>query len=381
MSLTSTFFLGRRLWKGAAVYFNPEVAGGKGLSYAVGVAGALNGETFRIGSPEPKIYIARAFFRQHIRLGKSAYERATNESNQVNEEVPVHRITLNAGKFAVCDFFDDNSFAKDPRSDFFNWSVWENGAWDYPANTRGYTYGFVAEYVNRRFAFRAATSAVPIKANGPDVEYDFTGAHTEILEAAYSYKTPAGKGAVRVLLSSAFSRAPSYASGLQAVSNRDSTYLDYFTGAARNPAFGGKKYGLYLNAEQSIGNAGFFLRAGWNDGKYSTWAFTEIDRSISLGLNLNGQLWKRKMDHFGAAIAVNGISVPHQRFLSAGGNGFILGDGGLNYSEEYILESFYNCRIFSFFWLSVDYQFVMNPGYNKLRGPVRVAGLRAHIEF
>ena len=29
---------------------------------------------------------------------------------------------------------------------FMNWTVDNNGAWDYAADTRGYTYGVVAEY-------------------------------------------------------------------------------------------------------------------------------------------------------------------------------------------------------------------------------------------
>src|SRR5580693_6378503 len=146
-SITTTLFLGKKLWRGAAFYFNPELSGGRGLSYALGVAGALNGETYRIGDPAPVVSVARAYLQQNIPLGKTTYEEANDDINQIAEQIPSKGITISAGKFSMSDFYDKNSFSHDPRAQFLNWSLMSNGAWDYPANTKGYTYGLVAELI------------------------------------------------------------------------------------------------------------------------------------------------------------------------------------------------------------------------------------------
>ena len=161
VSLTSTLFLGRKLWKGAAIYVDPEVAGGKGLSFATGVAGALNGETYRVGATEPQVFIARAYLQQYIPLRNTKYENIPDDMNQLGGRIPTDRVTISIGKFAISDFFDYNSYSKDPRTQFFNWSIWANGAWDYPADTRGYTYGIVAELIKPSWAVRFSSVAVP----------------------------------------------------------------------------------------------------------------------------------------------------------------------------------------------------------------------------
>jgi high affinity Mn2+ porin len=171
-SITTTLFLGRKLWQGAAFYFNPEVSGGNGLSFAEGVAGALNGETYRVGAVAPRVFIARAYLQQHIPIGNTTYEYAADDVNQVAGKIPTSRITISAGKFAISDFYDKNAYSKDARSQFFNWSLWSNGAWDYPANTRGYTTGLVAELIKPKWAIRLSSVAVPRIANFNLMEYN-----------------------------------------------------------------------------------------------------------------------------------------------------------------------------------------------------------------
>ena len=126
---------------------------------------------------------------------------------------------------------------------------------------------------------------------------------------------------------------------------------------------------------------GIFNRASWNDGKHATWAFTEIDQSFSLGLSVKGNKWKRPDDVCGLATVINGISNDHKDFLKAGGYGFIIGDGTLNYGHETVIETYYNAHFSKYLWITVDYQFVKNLAYNKDRGPVHVFGIRGHIEF
>lgn len=381
-SITASLFLGRKLWKNAALYFNPELSGGGGLSAAVGVAGALNGETYRVGNPTPVVTVARAYLQQVIPLGHTSYETVGDASNQIAGTLPSRRITLTAGKFSVSDFFDKNSYSHDPRSQFLNWGLMSNGAWDYPANTRGYTIGVVVEVVEPGWAVRFSSVAVPVIANHSDMEYVFGKAHSETVEIEHGMSIAGKPGVVRLLFSHTASRAPSYKAGMVALADHDSTLLAVISGNARGTVYGGHKTGVFLSIEQQLTNTiGFFTRLGWNDGKYATWAFTEIDQTATAGFSFNGARWKRSQDVAGIAGVINGISGDHRAFLKAGGYGFIIGDGNLNYGYEEILEAYYNARLFSKIWATLDYQFVNNPAYNKDRGPVHVFAIRGHIEF
>jgi high affinity Mn2+ porin len=379
-SITATLFLGRKLWKGADFYFNPEVSGGKGLSFATGVAGALNGETYRVGVVEPQVYVARAYLQQRIPLGHTDYKNTEDEENQVAEKIPVNRITISAGKFAISDFYDDNSYSKDPRIQFFNWSLWANGAWDYPANTRGYTIGLVVEVIKPKWTIRLSSVAVPRIANFHLLEYHIGKAHNETFEFQHSIFIGRRPGNIRFLMSKTFDKAPSYAKGINAISTGNTFILDVIKGETENINYGGKKLTIGLNVEQELSNEiGFFSRLGWNDGKYATWAFTEIDQTINSGISVKGIKWHRPADIWGIAGAVSGISKDHRLFLKDGGYGFIIGDGRLNYGHESIIETYYSAKLTGFFWLTFDYQFVNNPGYNKDRGPVHIFGIRGHI--
>jgi high affinity Mn2+ porin len=381
-SITSTLFLGRRLWKNAALYVNPELSGGRGLSYALGVAGALNGETYRIGDPAPSPSIARAYLQQTIPLGNTDYEEGEDVINQLGGKIPSNRIVLSAGKFSISDFYDKNSYSHDPRSQFFNWSLMSNGAWDYPANTKGYTMGVVAEWINPKWELRFSSVAVSTVANHPNMEYKFGKAHSETLEFVKNIHLVNNRlGKAALLLSYTASRAPTYQQGLAALQTGDTKLLNVISGNGENNVYGGKKTGVGLNIEQELTeNLGFFARAGWNDGKHVSWAFTEIDQTISAGLSLKGTRWKRKDDVVGLAEVVNGISADHRAYLKAGGYGFIIGDGNLNYGHETITEAYYNAQLTKTFWVTFDYQLILNPGYNKdRRGPVHVFGFRGHI--
>jgi high affinity Mn2+ porin len=381
-SLTTTLFLGRKLWKGAAIFFNPEVAGGKGLSYALGLAGAANGETFRIGSPKPKLYVARAFFQQQFVLGtEKEYQEA--DKNQLGQKISSSRIVVSSGKFSIADFLDDNSYSHDPRSEFMNWAFMSNGAWDYPANTRGYTWGAVVELIKPSYAVRVSTVMVPLNANGPVMDPEITKAHSETIEFEKKLTVKKHPGSLKLLGFHTISRAPSYSATINNMANGDSSLNQILMGKKTGSNFDGIKYGFGINYCQELtNNLGVFSRIGWNDGHTATWAFTEIDQSASAGLSLKMGKINRENDVFGCAVVANAISQPHINFLNAGGYGFIIGDGKLpHYGYEQILETFYKLSIANLVWITLDYQFVVNPAYNKDRGPVHILGLRGHIEF
>jgi high affinity Mn2+ porin len=371
-SITSSLFLGRRLWENAAIYVDPEVSGGAGLSSTLGIAGAPNGETIRVGTTTPRTYLARFYLEQSVDLGPD-YEPLPSDQNQLAGRQCRERLTVTLGKLSALDLFDDNTYSHDPRTQFLNWSLMANGAWDYPADTRGYTYGVAAQLILKEWAVRYGIFAMPEEANGFTFDRNLANAHGQALEVEYDYSIFETPGKIRVMGYLNHAHMGSYRKTLD------------------NPAFGLDitrsreyriKFGATLNVEQKVlDDLGVFLRAGGNDGRTETFVFTEIDRTFQAGLSLQGARWGRPEDTVGLAVAVNGISKDHRDYLAAGGLGFILGDGRLSDGPETIFECYYQARLWKALFLSVDYQFVDNPGYNRDRGPVSIFGLRVHVEF
>lgn len=373
-SITSTLFGAARLWKGAQVFFNPEISGGAGISKTLGVAGFPNGETFRVGSASPAIYIARLYFTQNFEWGK---DKDTIEAgpNQLAGLRSKRYFAISAGKFGMADFFDGNEFSHDPRTQFMNWSLMDNAAWDYPANTRGYALGATAELGQPDWTLRFAFTLSTTEANGSVWDQKIGKANTQTLEFEKRYTLNGQKGTVRVLGFLNNGKMGDYNKSIAlspVAPNVDTTH-----------AYGRHKYGFGISADQYLTkDFGVFAKISYNDGHTQTWYFTEIDQSVSFGAQLAGTSWKRKDDVLGLAFVGNGISPQHRNYLAAGGYGFLIGDGKLNYSTEMIAELYYKLNAYqNKFFLSPDYQFIVNPAYNKDRGPVHVFSIRAHVEF
>jgi high affinity Mn2+ porin len=374
-SLTTTLFGGSRLWKGAEAFFNPEMSGGAGFSSTLGAAGFPNGETFRVGSPEPKIYIARAYLTQRFSWGNEQ-DTLSDDNNQLAGLQSRRYLSITAGKFGMADFFDNNAFSHDPRTQFMNWSLMSNGGWDYPANTRGYVFGVYMNYHQPSWDLRFALTMMSTTANGFIWDEKIGKASSQTLEFEKRYSFSGDKrGTVRVL---AFNNNAKMGNYRQAISANPSA-----PDIESTRAYGRNKLGFGISADQLMTNDfGVFAKASFNDGRTETWAFTEIDRSVSIGGVLSGTSWKRAKDEVGLAFVGNGISNAHRDYLAAGGYGFIIGDGALNYSPELITELYYKLNVYkNNFFLTPDYQFILHPAYNIDRGPVNVFGLRARIEF
>ncbi len=373
-SMTATLFAGARLWKGASLYFNPEIAGGSGLSSALGVGDAPNGETFRVGDPAPTIYLARLYFRQVFALGAER-EHQESDFNQLAGKVPTKYISLTIGKTSVADYFDASSYAHDPRTQFLCWSLMSNGAWDYPANVRGYTPSAIVEFVSPKHELRAGISLLPTEANGNEMDFDINRSNGLMVEYAHPWVCHGRKGAVKILAFRNITHMGNYESSLTRPLTLDGPDI------TADRAYGRTKYGFTLNIEQELNPwLGGFMRAGWNDGKNETWVFTEIDHTISAGLGASGSKWKRNGDKAGLAFVASGLSMEHRDYLSAGGKGFILGDGALNYTWEKMIECYYSAQFIpDRLWISGTYQLLMDPGYNADRsGPVHIFSLRVH---
>ncbi len=341
-SITGTIFLTFR-YHDTELQFDPEIAGGKGFSNVTGIAGFTNGEIPRVSGATPKPYLARIYLKQKYRW-----------------------FTWILGKFAANDFFDKNAYSHDPRTQFMNWSIMDNGAWDYPADVRGYTVGAVQELEIGSAVFRVGSFLEPQAANGPHLDRHFAANRGDTFELQYAYSKG---GTVRALSFVNHANMGTYRDAGQNII------------ASRRPD--NIKYGFGLNIEQRISaNAGAFLRLGWNDGKTESWAFTEIDRTAAGGVSVHGNRWRRPDDVAGVAIAVNGISGDHAAYLARGGYGFIIGDGRLPHpGPETILETYYSWSVRKPFHISPDYQFVQNPAYNQDRGPVHVLSIRLHVEI
>jgi high affinity Mn2+ porin len=360
-SVTATLFLGARAWKGLEAYLDPELSGGSGLSSTAGVAGFPNGEIYRVDDTRPKWSLARAFVRQTFGLGGGEEsEDVAGDQNQLAGRVDRRRVVLVAGRFALNDYLDQVSYAHDPRTQFLNWTLMDFGAWDYAADTRGYTWGLLVEWREKVWTVRFASALEPVAANQLELSTRYPRNRGDNLEFEYRY--PGGVARALVYRNQADM-------GAYAAATADVT----LTRGHR------VKAGAGLSVEQELGSGwGGFGRFSFADGRFETWAFTEIERAIALGATHGGAGWGRPADVVGLALLGNGLAGDHRDYLARGGAGFMVGDGRLNYAWEQIFEGYYSLKAVDSLALTADFQFIRNPGYNADRGPVPVFAARMH---
>ena len=376
---TVTGYIGRRLWEGAEVYYNPELNQGFGLSNTLGIAGYINGEAQKAGAPFPFFRHQRYFLRQVIGLGGET-ETVQDGLNQIAGTRDVDRITITVGKFAVGDIFDDNAYAHDPRITFNNWSLWANTAVDFPANLPGLTEGAVIDLNRRDWALRVGYFLVPVAPNNNTLDdRNLDRAGGGIIEYERRFQLFDQPGKLRLGLFRNRGNSASYAGALALAGANPGLDPTDAAVAGRRYRF---KSGAYANLEQALSETvGVFARASFNDGRNEILSFTDVDRMISGGVSIKGVSWDRPHDTIGIGAAINGLSDPHRAYLAAGGLGLLIGDGRLNYSTERAFETYYSAKLATGLNLTLDYQFVTNPGYNADRGPVHALGTRLHAEF
>ncbi len=377
-----TLYTGYELSENTEVFADVEYATGNGVGRAFGLAGYVNLDSVRTveGSQLPTTpYFARLMLRQIIPLGDESVEEDRDEFH-LARSVPARRIEFRFGKFSLVDFLDTNTWGSDSHLQFLNWTVDNDGAYDYAANTRGYTDGAIVEFYDHWFSARFAEVLEAKVANGINLDADVARARSENLEFDATGKRIFHRvGTVRLL---------SYVNHAD-MGNYREAIDDYLAGPRTSPPNiiatrrqGRHRYGFGLNFEQAItSDVGVFGRLGWSDGHNESWAYTEDDRTVEIGGFAQGSAWHRANDRAGVALVANGIVAPHQQYLALGGLGFLLGDGGLTYGPEKIFEGFYTCHIWRGFFASFDLQHINNPGYNQVRGPVIMPGLRLHVDF
>ncbi len=360
------------------LFFDGEMAAGGGLSTALGLGGFTNLDVVRNPSLGSDPYPARFFVRQIIPLSHRMVD-ATRGHLALATRLPETRIELRAGKLSTADLFDTNAVGSDSHLQFMNWTVDNNGAYDYAADTRGYTYGAVAELQSPNVALRYGMMLMPTVANGITLDWHLDDSRGDNLELELRHHLlPGRRGTVRLLGFSNHADMGSYAEAIKAYQQGREPVPDIEAHRKK----GRVKYGVGLNLEQELGGpARGFFRAGWSEGAYESFAYTEVSDTVAVGADLRGTWWHRPGDKVGLAFVSNGLSADHRRYLQLGGHGFLLGDGGLTYGRETIAEAYYTLALFRGVTTALDAQVVGNPGYNRDRGPVVVISGRAHIDI
>lgn len=370
----ATAFLGWRLWNGAELWINPEIDQGFGLSDTLGVAGFPSGEAYKVGESVPYARVPRAFIRQTINLGGDE-QKVDAAANQFGGTQTADRLVFTIGKFGITDIFDNNKYAHDPRGDFMNWSLIDTGTFDYAADAWGFSYGAAAEWYRGDWTVRGGIFDQSTVPNSSDLDPSFQQFQwVAEIERRYELWSQPGKIAITGFLTRA--RMGSFA---DAIALAQATGGPADITAVRQYRSRG---GVSLNLEQQItGELGVFARAGWADGNIEPYDFADIDRTAAAGLSLTGKQWGRPDDIFRIAGVVNGITKIHEEFLNDGGLGILVGDGMLPHpGPEQIIETNYTLPV-SYFKLTLDYQFIVNPGYNEDRGPASVISARLHSDF
>ena len=375
-SLTSTLFFGFLVAPNTQFYFDPEIAGGRGISSTNGLANFPNGEMPRVQTATPKPYLARLYVTQDFGFGDRR-EPVESDENQLGGSRPAKRYSITLGRFTVTDFFDNNRYTHDPRTQFMGWAVMYNGAFDYPADTRGYTWGWVHELHFPHWSLRYASAAMPKVANGEQFDRRLFRDRSDIFEGELRGQVHKHDGAIRLLSYFNHANMGNYAEAIR-LAQQTGTTPDVI--ATRR--IGTLKYGFGISADQELfKDVGVFGRLGWNDGKTESFVFTAIDRLATIGVSVGGSRWKRPDDVVASEITIAGLSAVHAQYLAMGGLDFLIGDGALRYGPETIWESYYSARLFRGFFATVGADHVDHPAYNRDRGPLWVGTLRLHLEM
>lgn len=377
-----TLYTGYQLNGTTELVLDAESTGWSGLSQGLGLAGYVNLDVVRNPQLSAEPYLARLWLRKIIPLSDETVE-AERTPLSLLTTLPVRRIDIHVGKMSLPDFFDLNPVGSDSHMQFMNWTVDNNGAWDYAADTRGYTYALLIDYEDRYWGALFGTALEPTAPNGDALEWNPQREIAENYEL--DFRPPLLRDRATVIRALAFTNFANMGDYHDAITqfeaNRKTMTVPDITAHRFNTTL---KYGFGLNVEQDLTEqARLFMRAGWNEGQHESWAYTEVDQTLSFGGDLRGDWWQRPKDKWGVAFVANGLSRRHREYLALGGLGFILGDGNLSYGTEEIMESYYNfpISIARGIFGAFDLQYFNNPGYNRARGPALVLGTRLHFEL
>lgn len=373
-----TLYTGVRINNSTELLVDIEEAGGSALTLGFGLAGNTNLDIVRNPLLSKAPYLGRGMIHKVLALSKDKVENQRSAFS-LFDELPRRRLEIRFGKFSIPDFFDVSSVGSDTHFQFTNWTIDNNGAYDYAADTRGYTVGLTADYEDRNWGFRFAEGLMPKVANGPDLVFRPWQVHAENFE--YELRRsfiPKKRGVLRLL---AFTNYANMGIYRDAVAQYEKGLVSV-PDITHHPWHITRKYGFGVDVEQDLApNLTAFARFGWGNGKTESFAYTEVDQTFAAGLGARGAWWHRRQDRAGVAVVSNAICKDHQTYLRLGGLGFLLGDGNLNYGRENIVETYYTAHVWRGIYVAPGLQHVEDPGYNRDRGPVLVPSFRLHLEF
>jgi high affinity Mn2+ porin len=393
---TLSFFAGVRLWPGAEAHMEFLTWQGFGLTQTFGIEAFPNGDAYKAGTAFPNFTFAHLFIRQTIGLGGEKEDIADDQLTLAGKQ-DIKRITITVGRMTPLDFCDDNTYAKDPHTQFMNWATMANLAWDYGEDQIGYVTGLAIDLNQPNWSLRYGFFQMPAAKNSftaddqilmwPERGSDgpFFKAWAMMAEFEYRYNIKARLGAIRFMpwLDEADFASYKVATAML-LADPPAANLGQGAGItipAASHAYR-LKYGFGLNCEQEVANnVGLFSRLGWNNGQLEAFTFTDVNWTASLGASVKGVAWLRPEDAFGVVYIISGASKANQNFLKAGGTDILDGDGNLSYSPERVAEIYYDFHVWKTIHATVDYQLVSNPAFNRARGPVDIFGARLHWSF
>ncbi len=378
LSRVATLYLGWQATRTTELLFDVEETGGRGLSDAFGLAGFTNLDVVRNPDLGAAPYIARVMLHKIISLSDKT-EEADRNFLSLATSVPEKRLEFHIGKFGTADFFDVNEVGTDSHLQFTNWTIDNNGGYDYAADTRGYTYGAIVEYQSPLWGVRFGEMLMPKVANGIDLAWNLRRARAENLEFEFRPTLiPGRKTTIKPLAYLNHANMGSYREAINAfLSGRDAT-----PDVTAHRHQGTLKQGFGVNFEQELPKSvRAYFRIGWNEGRHESFAYTEVNNTFAAGADISGDRWHRQFDRLGVAGVTSGLSRDHREYLALGGLGFLLGDGKLNYGREKIVEGYYNMHLWRGVYAAALLQYITDPGYNRDRGPAIVPGTRFHVDF
>jgi high affinity Mn2+ porin len=374
-TIDATLYLGARLWPGAEGWINGEIDQGFGLDDTLGAAGFPSGEAYKIGKNQPYLRLPRLFIRQTLNLD-DARQSVDAAANQLSGSRSDNRVVITLGKFSVGDIFDTNQYAHDPRGDFLNWAAIDAGTFDYAADAWGYTAGAVVEWYQNSWTLRGGLVDL---SNVPNSTHLDPGFHEfqSLLELEKRHEFAGRHGRVTLTVFESRGRMGLLDDAVQLAANTGNPVDIAAVRKYRD------RVGASLNLEQQVtADLGAFARLGKDSGNVEPYEFTDIDRTVSAGLSLQGSRWHRTDDTVGLAAINNGISAARERYLNAGGLGVLIGDGRLPHpGPEQIIETYYSLALLEAAHLGFDYQWINHPAYNRDRGPASVFAVRLHAQF
>ena len=393
-TFTATLFLGLRLWPGGEAYFAPEVIAERAFSNLTGIGSAIqNFELQKTGSETPSIYRSRLYLRQRINLGGKKVERTSNPL-QLGATMDRRRIVLTVGNFTVLDIFDRNNVTGDPRQTFLNMAFMTHSSWDFAADARGYSWGGAAEIFWDDWSFRMGRMAAPQNPNVLPINLDILDYYADAFELEHDHVLFGQPGAVRLLAYRNHEYTGSFNEAIAAFeadpthkNAADCTSYNYGSANANAPDLcwvrrPNTKVGIGIAAEQYVAkDVGVFVRAMYSDGRSEVDAYDPADADLSFGAVAKGSLWHRPFDVTGLGLAWGFISSEHAKYLGMGGVDGFVGDGAIRAAPEGVFDVFYSVNLLKAIWLTADYQFLWNPGFNADRGPVHIFAGRVHAEF